>query len=51
VAGVVIIGALAVFVTGLAVGMLMASIALRRDDRRARLIGKIRGTRTGNLGH
>jgi hypothetical protein len=46
-AGVVLIGAIAVFLAGLAVGILLASIMMHRDDRRTRLIGKVRGLRPG----
>ena len=47
-AGVVLIGAIAVFLAGLAVGILLARILMRREDRRSRLIGKVRGLRPGN---
>jgi hypothetical protein len=46
-AGVVLIGAIAVFVSGLLLGILLASIAMRREDRRAWLIRKVRGLRPG----
>ena len=35
-AGVVLIGAIAVFLAGLGVGLLIANIALHRGDRRSR---------------
>jgi hypothetical protein len=41
-AGVVLIGGMAIFLAGLAVGIILANIAMRREDRRARLIGKAR---------
>ena len=44
-AGVVLIGAIAVFLAGLAVGIILASIMMHRDDRRTRLIGKVRALR------
>lgn len=46
-AGVVLIGAIAVFVAGLVVGILLANIAMHREDRRAWLIRKVRGVRPG----
>jgi hypothetical protein len=48
-AGVVIIGAIAVFLAGLAVGILLATIMMHRDDRRSRLIRRVRGLRPGNM--
>jgi hypothetical protein len=45
-AGVVLIGAIAVFLAGLGVGLLIANIALHHGDRRSKLIGKIR-----SIGH
>ena len=47
-AGVVLIGAIAVFLAGLAVGIFLATIMMHRDDRRARLIGRVRRLRPGN---
>jgi len=41
-AGAVLIGGMAIFLAGLAVGIILADIAMRREDRRARLIGKAR---------
>lgn len=48
-AGVVLIGAIAVFLAGLAVGILLATILMHRDDRRSRLIGRVRGLRPKNM--
>jgi hypothetical protein len=47
-AGVVLIGAIAVFLAGLAVGILLATSLMRREDRRSRLIGRVRGLRPGH---
>ena len=48
-AGVVLIGAIAVFLAGLAVGILLATIMMHGDYRRSRLIRRVRGLRPGNM--
>jgi hypothetical protein len=47
-AGVVIIGAIAILLIGLAVGVLAGNILMGRADRRAKLIAWVRGLRAGN---
>jgi hypothetical protein len=47
-AGVLIIGAIAILLIGLAVGLLAGNILMGRADRRAKLIAWVRGLRAGN---
>jgi hypothetical protein len=44
-AGVLLVGAVAVLLAGLGVGMLLAGSLMHRDDRRSRLIGWVRSLR------
>jgi hypothetical protein len=44
-AGVLLIGAIAIFLAGLGVGTLLASSMMRRGARRSRLLGWVRGLR------
>jgi hypothetical protein len=45
VTGVLLIGAIAVFLAGLGIGILLANNMMHHEDRRSRLIGWVRGLR------